>query len=91
MEEVVMIGEGQSGLAAAHALTARGRRPLVLEGRDQAGGLWPCCYESLCLFTPAWFAAGFPTVAQPGRTPPTPMSSSATRPPTAPVQSANNS
>jgi len=50
---VAVIGGGQSGLAAAHALLRRGLRPVVLEASDRAAGPWPHCYDSLTLFSPA--------------------------------------
>ncbi|WP_426569084.1 NAD(P)-binding protein [Streptomyces canus] len=43
----VVIGVGQSGLAAAHALNAQGFRPVVVEASDRAAGSWPRCYDSL--------------------------------------------
>ena len=55
--EVVVIGAGQSGLAAAHALQARGVSPVVLEAGDRAAGSWPCYYDSLRAFSPAGFNA----------------------------------
>ncbi|HEY0709053.1 MAG TPA: FAD-dependent oxidoreductase, partial [Polyangia bacterium] len=36
--DVIVIGAGMAGLAAADALAQRGRRVLVLEGRDRVGG-----------------------------------------------------
>ena len=40
--DVVVIGAGQSGLAAARALQARGVSPVVREAGDRAAGSWPC-------------------------------------------------
>ncbi|MTG90256.1 SidA/IucD/PvdA family monooxygenase [Cellulosimicrobium sp. BIT-GX5] len=54
-----MIGAGQSGLAAARAVRARGLEPLVLEAGDRPVGSWPSYYESLRLFSPARYS-GFP-------------------------------
>ncbi|MBB6349923.1 putative flavoprotein involved in K+ transport [Nonomuraea muscovyensis] len=51
--DVVVIGGGQSGLAAARALLEAGLRPVVLEAGDQAIGSWPAYYDSLTLFSPA--------------------------------------
>jgi len=53
--EVVVIGAGQSGLAAARALRARGMSPVVLEAGDRAAGSWPRYYDSLKAFSPARF------------------------------------
>lgn len=36
--DVVVIGAGAAGLAAAHALSARGRSVVILEARDRIGG-----------------------------------------------------
>lgn len=60
-----MIGGGQSGIAAAKALLELGARPLVLEAGAEATGSWPHYYDSLKLFTPAWFNA-LPGAAMPG-------------------------
>ena len=63
--EVVVIGAGQSGLAAARALRAHGISPVVLEAGDRAAGSWPCYYDSLQAFSPAGFNA-MPGLAFPG-------------------------
>ncbi|MFB6783162.1 flavin-containing monooxygenase [Streptomyces sp. NPDC056352] len=54
---VVVIGGGQSGLAAAYALRRRGLTPVVLEASDQAAGSWPHYYDSLTLFSPARYSS----------------------------------
>ncbi|MEU5838675.1 NAD(P)/FAD-dependent oxidoreductase [Streptomyces diacarni] len=55
---VIVIGGGQSGLAAAHALRAARMPFLVLEASEEAvGGSWPRYYDSLTLFSPARFSA----------------------------------
>jgi monoamine oxidase len=38
MDDVVIIGAGISGLAAADELTRAGIKPLVIEARDRIGG-----------------------------------------------------
>jgi putative flavoprotein involved in K+ transport len=55
--DVAVIGGGQSGLAAAHALLHRGLRPVVLEASDRAAGSWPRYYDSLTLFSPARYSS----------------------------------
>ncbi|MFJ7777628.1 flavin-containing monooxygenase [Streptomyces yangpuensis] len=69
--EVAVIGGGQSGLAAAHALVRAGLKPLVLEASNQAAGSWPRYYDSLTLFSPARFSAlpGVPFGGDPDRYP----------------------
>ncbi|MFE7134273.1 flavin-containing monooxygenase [Streptomyces sp. NPDC057638] len=53
--DVVVIGGGQSGLAAAYALLRRGLRPVVLEASQRMAGSWPRYYDSLVLFSPVWY------------------------------------
>src|SRR5215470_10257567 len=69
--EVVVIGAGQSGLAAVGALQPRGISPVVLEAGDRAAGSWPCYYDSLKAFSPAGFNAmpGMPFPGDPDRYP----------------------
>ncbi|PWK89532.1 putative flavoprotein involved in K+ transport [Lentzea atacamensis] len=69
--DAIVIGAGQSGLAAAHALLARGLRPLVLEAGDEPVGSWPLYYDSLTLFSPARYSAlpGLPFPGDPERYP----------------------
>lgn len=55
--DVVVIGGGQSGLAAARALQARGITPVVLEAGAEPAGSWPRYYDSLTLFSPARYSA----------------------------------
>ncbi|TDB74301.1 NAD(P)/FAD-dependent oxidoreductase [Actinomadura sp. KC216] len=62
---IAVIGGGQSGLAAARAVTAAGLRPLVLEASGRAAGSWPDYYDSLTLFSPARFSA-MPDLPFPG-------------------------
>jgi putative flavoprotein involved in K+ transport len=55
--DAIVVGAGQSGLAAARALTARGLRPVVLEAGPEPVGSWPHYYDSLALFSPARYSA----------------------------------
>ena len=55
--DVVVIGAGQSGLAAAGALQAHGISPVVLEAGPEPAGSWPHYYDSLTLFSPARHSA----------------------------------
>ncbi|WP_206338797.1 hypothetical protein [Streptomyces tendae] len=50
--ETTVIGNGQSGLAAAHALLRRRPRPVALEASGRAAEPWPHHYDSLTLFSP---------------------------------------
>ncbi|WP_188193553.1 flavin-containing monooxygenase [Nonomuraea sp. SYSU D8015] len=62
--DTIVIGAGQSGLAAARALRDRGVTPVILEAGDRPTGSWACYYDSLALFSPARYSAmpglGFP-------------------------------
>jgi putative flavoprotein involved in K+ transport len=51
--DVVVVGGGQAGLAAAWYLRERGLRFLVLEAAAELGHTWRTRWESLRLFTPA--------------------------------------
>jgi putative flavoprotein involved in K+ transport len=55
--DVVVIGAGQSGLAAARALHSHGIHPVVLEAGPEPTGSWPRYYDSLALFSPAGFSS----------------------------------
>ncbi|WP_330324548.1 flavin-containing monooxygenase [Streptomyces pseudovenezuelae] len=66
--DVAVIGGGQSGLAAAHALRQRGIEPVVLEASDRAAGSWPRYYDSLTLFSPARYSS-LPGMPFPGADP----------------------
>ncbi|GLW50585.1 monooxygenase [Streptomyces sp. NBRC 14336] len=69
--DVAVIGGGQSGLAAAHALLREGLRPVVLEASDTPAGSWPRYYDSLTLFSPARYSSlpGMPLPGDPDRYP----------------------
>jgi hypothetical protein len=54
--DLVIIGGGQSGLAAAHAARRAGLSFLVLEAGDHAAGSWASYYDSLTLFSPARYS-----------------------------------
>lgn len=57
MPDAVVIGGGQAGLAAAHALRLAGRMPVVLEAGEEPVGSWPAYYDSLTLFSPARYSS----------------------------------
>ncbi|MFQ6227150.1 flavin-containing monooxygenase [Nocardia sp. NPDC002869] len=63
--DAVVIGGGQSGLAAAHHLTRQGLNTAVLEASEEATGSWPRYYDSLTLFSPARYSS-LPGRAFPG-------------------------
>ncbi|MGW0182596.1 flavin-containing monooxygenase [Nocardia sp. NPDC003345] len=63
--DVVVVGGGQSGLAAAHHLTGQGLNAAVLEASEVATGSWPRYYDSLTLFSPARYSS-LPGRAFPG-------------------------
>ncbi|MFI9534388.1 flavin-containing monooxygenase [Nocardia fusca] len=69
--DAVVIGGGQSGLAAAHHLTGRRLNTAVLEATGEATGSWPHYYDSLTLFSPARYSAlpGRPFPGDPDRYP----------------------
>jgi putative flavoprotein involved in K+ transport len=54
--DVVVVGAGQSGLAATHALQTRGISPVVLEAGQEPIGSWPHYYDSLTLFSPVGYS-----------------------------------
>jgi putative flavoprotein involved in K+ transport len=71
MIDAVVIGAGQSGLAAAHALHHAGRTAVVLEAGSEPVGSWPSYYDSLTLFSPARYSSlpGMPFPGDPDRYP----------------------
>jgi putative flavoprotein involved in K+ transport len=65
-EEVVVVGGGQAGLAAARCVQARaGLRPLVLDSGRQLGASWRDRWDSMRLFTSARYCS-LPGLAFPG-------------------------
>ncbi|WP_406070930.1 flavin-containing monooxygenase [Micromonospora sp. NBC_01638] len=56
-EPVVIVGGGQSGLAAARAALSVGLRPVLLEAGAEPVGSWPDYYDSLTLFSPARYSS----------------------------------
>ncbi|WP_116948504.1 flavin-containing monooxygenase [Jiangella endophytica] len=68
---VIVVGAGQSGLAAARAVRDAGLHPVILEASDRAAGSWPHYYDSLRVFSPARYSAmpGFPMDGDPDRYP----------------------
>ncbi|MEV0430928.1 NAD(P)/FAD-dependent oxidoreductase [Micromonospora sp. NPDC050495] len=69
--DIVVVGGGQSGLAAAGALRRAGRRPVILEAGEEPVGSWPRYYDSLTLFSPARYSSlpGLPFEGDPDRYP----------------------
>lgn len=69
--DAIVIGGGQSGLAAAHTLAAQGHQPVLLEAGPEPGGSWPHYYDSLTLFSPARYSSlpGLPFPGDPERYP----------------------
>ncbi|MGD7705323.1 flavin-containing monooxygenase [Microlunatus sp. Y2014] len=63
---MIIVGGGQSGLAAARAAMEAHWAPTVLEAGPAASGSWPSYYDSLSLFSPAELS-GFPDFDFPGR------------------------
>jgi putative flavoprotein involved in K+ transport len=69
--DVVVVGGGQAGLAAAWHLRQQELRVVVLEAAPELGHTWRTRWESLRLFTPAEYDAlpGLPFPAQAGTYP----------------------
>lgn len=57
MHDAVVVGGGQSGLAAARALHRRGLQPVVLEAGPEPVGSWPHYYDSLTVFSPVEYSS----------------------------------
>ena len=68
---VVVVGGGQSGLAAAKALRDMSVPAVILEAGDRPAGSWPRYYDSLRAFSPAEFnsMSGVPFPGAPERYP----------------------
>jgi putative flavoprotein involved in K+ transport len=54
---VVVVGGGQSGLAAARALRELRMPTVILEAGDRSAGSWPHYYDSLRVFSPAAYSS----------------------------------
>lgn len=54
--DVVVVGGGQTGLAAAGALRQAGMKTVVLEAGDRPVGSWSRYYDSLRLGSPARYS-----------------------------------
>ncbi|MET3983981.1 ArsO family NAD(P)H-dependent flavin-containing monooxygenase [Streptomyces sp. PvR034] len=55
--DVLVIGGGQSGLAAGYHLRRLGVEHVVLDGQAGAGGAWQHAWDSLRLFSPAAYSS----------------------------------
>lgn len=55
--DAIIIGAGQSGLAAGRALAQRDLSFVVLEALERVGDIWRDRYDSLLLYTPAAYDA----------------------------------
>ena len=54
---VIVVGGGQSGLAAARTLRELRVPTVILEASDRPTGSWPRYYDSLCVFSPAGYSS----------------------------------
>ncbi len=68
---VIVVGGGQSGLAAARALGELRMPTVILEASDRPTGSWPRYYDSLSVFSPAEYSSmpGMPFPGAPGHYP----------------------
>ncbi|WP_406835608.1 ArsO family NAD(P)H-dependent flavin-containing monooxygenase [Streptomyces sp. AHU1] len=68
--DVVVIGGGQSGLAAGYHLRRLGIEHVILDAQAASGGAWQHTWDSLRLFSPAEYSSlpGRLMPVQPGRT-----------------------
>ena len=69
--DCIVIGAGQSGLAAGYYLRQAGLRFVILDQNKTLGGSWQHYYKSLKLFSPARYAAlpGMPLPTSPDHYP----------------------
>ncbi|KAA8890429.1 NAD(P)/FAD-dependent oxidoreductase [Nocardia colli] len=69
--DALVIGGGQSGLAATHHLRKRGLSVALLEAGVEPVGSWPHYYDSLTLFSPAKYSSlpGLPFPGDPDHYP----------------------
>lgn len=63
--DAIVVGGGQSGLAAAYHLRRRGLAVALLEAGAEPVGSWPHYYDSLSLFSPARYSS-LPGLVFPG-------------------------
>lgn len=70
--ETIVIGGGQSGLAAGYYLKKRNMPFVILDASERIGDSWRTRWDSLHLFTPAKFSSipGMPFPAPPNSFPP---------------------
>lgn len=68
---VIVVGGGQSGLAAARALSELRMPTVILEAEDRPTGSWPRYYDSLRVFSPARYSSmpGMPFPGAPNHYP----------------------
>ena len=57
MQDVIVIGAGQAGLACGWHLQRLGLGFLILDGQTRPGGNWRNYYDSLKLFSPAAYSS----------------------------------
>jgi len=71
MDDTLVIGAGQAGLAAGYVLKQAGLTFTLLDATATPTGSWPHYYESLRLFSPARFSSlpGYPFPGDPYRYP----------------------
>lgn len=55
--DTIVIGGGQAGLSAGYYLKKHKLQFLILESSNHATGSWPYYYDSLKLFSPAYFSS----------------------------------
>jgi len=53
--DTIIIGGGQAGLAVGYALSKQGRTFLVIDANERIGAAWQHRWDSLRLFSPAWY------------------------------------